>query len=69
MLSILFHSCHVEDPRTINEIRCPFITLKIVKLGETVGIIAGQSIGEPGTRITLRTTILIYCEKGLVKLV
>ncbi|MDH3003850.1 MAG: DNA-directed RNA polymerase subunit beta' [Candidatus Shikimatogenerans sp. JK-2022] len=28
---------------------------KIVKIGETVGIIAAQSIGEPGTQLTLRT--------------
>ncbi len=28
---------------------------KIVKLGEAVGIIAAQSIGEPGTQLTLRT--------------
>lgn len=28
---------------------------KLVKLGEAVGIIAGQSIGEPGTQLTLRT--------------
>nr|YP_010504662.1 RNA polymerase beta'' subunit [Chrysosplenium lectus-cochleae]UXE33379.1 RNA polymerase beta'' subunit [Chrysosplenium lectus-cochleae] len=27
----------------------------LVELGETVGIIAGQSIGEPGTQLTLRT--------------
>jgi DNA-directed RNA polymerase subunit beta' len=28
---------------------------KLVKLGEAVGIIAAQSIGEPGTQLTLRT--------------
>ncbi|MDH3004331.1 MAG: DNA-directed RNA polymerase subunit beta' [Candidatus Shikimatogenerans sp. JK-2022] len=28
---------------------------KLVKIGETVGIIAAQSIGEPGTQLTLRT--------------
>jgi DNA-directed RNA polymerase subunit beta' len=27
----------------------------LVKLGEAVDIIAGQSIGEPGTQLTLRT--------------
>ncbi|VAI85093.1 unnamed protein product [Triticum turgidum subsp. durum] len=27
----------------------------LVKLGEVIGIIAGQSIGEPGTQLTLRT--------------
>ncbi len=30
-------------------------TGKLVKLGEAVGIIAAQSIGEPGTQLTLRT--------------
>ena len=30
-------------------------TGKLVNLGETVGIIASQSIGEPGTQLTLRT--------------
>jgi DNA-directed RNA polymerase subunit beta' len=28
---------------------------KLIELGEAVGIIAGQSIGEPGTQLTLRT--------------
>ncbi|MDH3004397.1 MAG: DNA-directed RNA polymerase subunit beta' [Candidatus Shikimatogenerans sp. JK-2022] len=28
---------------------------KLIKIGETVGIIAAQSIGEPGTQLTLRT--------------
>ncbi len=30
-------------------------TMKIVDLGEAVGILAAQSIGEPGTQLTLRT--------------
>ncbi|MEW6103326.1 MAG: DNA-directed RNA polymerase subunit beta' [bacterium] len=30
-------------------------TRKLVNLGETVGIIAAQSIGEPGTQLTMRT--------------
>ncbi|MCD6595231.1 DNA-directed RNA polymerase subunit beta' [bacterium] len=30
-------------------------TRKIVSIGEAVGIIAGESIGEPGTQLTLRT--------------
>ncbi|MFP4458168.1 MAG: DNA-directed RNA polymerase subunit beta' [Candidatus Zixiibacteriota bacterium] len=30
-------------------------TEKYVKLGEAIGIIAGESIGEPGTQLTLRT--------------
>src|SRR5690606_14547962 len=28
---------------------------KLVSVGETVGIIAAQSIGEPGTQLTMRT--------------
>ena len=28
---------------------------RMVELGETVGIIAAQSIGEPGTQLTMRT--------------
>ncbi len=28
---------------------------KLVELGEAVGIIAAQSIGEPGTQLTMRT--------------
>ncbi len=30
-------------------------TLKMVQIGEAVGVIAAQSIGEPGTQLTLRT--------------
>ena len=30
-------------------------TMDMVDLGEAVGIIAAQSIGEPGTQLTLRT--------------
>ena len=30
-------------------------TGKMVQLGEAVGVIAAQSIGEPGTQLTLRT--------------
>lgn len=30
-------------------------TLKMVNMGEAVGVIAAQSIGEPGTQLTLRT--------------
>ena len=28
---------------------------KVVDLGEAVGVIAAQSIGEPGTQLTMRT--------------
>ena len=30
-------------------------TMDMVDIGEAVGIIAAQSIGEPGTQLTLRT--------------
>ena len=30
-------------------------TKKLINLGEAIGIIAGQSIGEPGTQLTMRT--------------
>jgi len=30
-------------------------TSKMVKLGQAIGIIAAQSIGEPGTQLTMRT--------------
>ena len=30
-------------------------TGKMVKLGQAIGIIAAQSIGEPGTQLTMRT--------------
>ena len=30
-------------------------TMKMVDIGEAVGILAAQSIGEPGTQLTLRT--------------
>ena len=30
-------------------------TAKEVEIGETIGIIAAQSIGEPGTQLTMRT--------------
>ncbi|MFC1475337.1 DNA-directed RNA polymerase subunit beta', partial [Candidatus Zixiibacteriota bacterium] len=30
-------------------------TLKLVNIGEAVGVVAAQSIGEPGTQLTLRT--------------
>ena len=30
-------------------------TENLVDMGEAIGIIAGQSIGEPGTQLTMRT--------------
>ena len=32
-----------------------FVHNKFITLGEAVGIIAAQSIGEPGTQLTMRT--------------
>ncbi|MCS7225007.1 MAG: DNA-directed RNA polymerase subunit beta' [Armatimonadetes bacterium] len=40
---------------------------KLVELGEAVGIIAAQSIGEPGTQFTLRTFHLVIGQ-GLVEI-
>src|SRR5258707_25664 len=34
---------------------CPSSTGKLVELGQAVGVIAAQSIGEPGTQLTMRT--------------
>ena len=54
---------HVRSPlscKTLNGIcvKCYGIDLgknKVVELGEAVGTIAGQAIGEPGTQLTMRT--------------
>jgi DNA-directed RNA polymerase subunit beta' len=42
-------------------------TGQMVKLGEAVGIIAAQSIGEPGTQLTMRTFHLGGAATGLFK--
>lgn len=39
-------------------------SLQTVELGEVVGIIAGQSIGEPSTHLTLRTFHIGKYPKG-----
>ena len=36
-------------------LRCNMATGESVQVGEAVGIIAAQSIGEPGTQLTMRT--------------
>ena len=36
-------------------LRSEFVRRKNVQIGEAVGVIAAQSIGEPGTQLTLRT--------------
>src|SRR5574338_1687465 len=42
----------VTDPHELDEHGHPKV---LVDLGEAVGILAAQSIGEPGTQLTLRT--------------
>ena len=42
-------------------------TLKIVDIGTAVGIIAAQSIGEPGTQLTMRTFHIGGTASGLVE--
>ena len=56
------HSVPVRSPLTCDATRgiCPcygrsLATGDMVEMGEAVGIIAAQSIGEPGTQLTLRT--------------
>ncbi|MBU2219394.1 DNA-directed RNA polymerase subunit beta' [Patescibacteria group bacterium] len=54
---------HIFSPLTCNSVRgicqkCYGIDLgsnALIKLGEAVGIVAAQSIGEPGTQLTMRT--------------
>ena len=36
-------------------LRLSMATGKLVDIGEAVGIVAAQSIGEPGTQLTMRT--------------
>ena len=38
-----------------NELRRDLARGKLVSVGEAVGMIAAQSIGEPGTQLTMRT--------------
>ena len=38
-------------------------TGEAVQVGETVGIIAAQSIGEPGTQLTMRTFHYRWCSR------
>ena len=42
-------------------------TGKLVKLGEAVGIVAAQSIGEPGTQLTMRTFHIGGTAQGMFK--
>mgnify|MGYP001077811152 CR=1 FL=1 len=63
VISAEVESVKVRSPMTCELVhgicaRCYGVDLgrgKMVKLGATVGIVAAQSIGEPGTQLTLRT--------------
>ncbi|MBQ7529053.1 DNA-directed RNA polymerase subunit beta' [bacterium] len=48
-------TCHAEHGVCAKCYGLNLATGKTVEIGETVGIIAAQSIGEPGTQLTLRT--------------
>ena len=55
--------CYVRSPLTCNLYRAicqkcygwDLTTENLVDIGEAIGILAGQSIGEPGTQLTMRT--------------
>ncbi len=61
--SSLIESVEIRSPLTCQTRRgicrkCYGVSLstgRLVQLGETVGVIAAQSVGEPGTQLTLRT--------------
>ena len=63
ILSLKLDDVHVRSPLTCNALRsvcrnCYGWHLsysKLIDLGEAVGILAAQSIGEPGTQLTMRT--------------
>lgn len=48
-------SCRTQHGVCINCYGLNLATGKMVEIGEAVGIIAAQSIGEPGTQLTMRT--------------
>ncbi|MCG8340578.1 MAG: DNA-directed RNA polymerase subunit beta' [Cytophagales bacterium] len=48
-------TCEAEQGVCANCYGRNLATGKMVQIGETVGVIAAQSIGEPGTQLTLRT--------------
>jgi hypothetical protein len=64
ILSTLYSVIYIRSPficKTFNNDICQFCygwglaDLKLVSIGEAVGVLAAQSIGEPGTQLTMRT--------------
>jgi hypothetical protein len=63
ILALNFNEIYVRSPLTCNTEKsvcqlCYGLNLaqgKLVSIGEAVGVIAAQSIGEPGTQLTMRT--------------
>ena len=63
LVSLSEASVLVRSPLTCKSMRCVCQLCygwstnygKLVRIGEAIGVIAGQSIGEPGTQLTLRT--------------
>ena len=50
---------HVHLPRCVKCATEDLARGKLVSVGEAVGMIAAQSIGEPGTQLTMRTFTLV----------
>ncbi len=48
-------TCHTQYGVCVNCYGSSLATNNIVEVGEAIGIIAAQSIGEPGTQLTMRT--------------
>ena len=79
LLSKSFSKVFIRSPLTceLNNGLCQkcyglnLITKKLINLGEAVGIIAGQSIGEPGTQLTMRTfhTGGVFDGESLIKFI
>ena len=48
-------TCELKEEFVLSVMVETLSTNKMVQRGEAVGVIAAQSIGEPGTQLTLRT--------------
>ncbi|MCZ8631746.1 MAG: hypothetical protein N7Q72_00625, partial [Spiroplasma sp. Tabriz.8] len=48
-------TCNCEYGICAKDYGVNLATNKLVEIGEAVGVIAAQSIGEPGTQLTMRT--------------